>query len=103
MASACYENEQPSSPAQHPPALTGERLHGGNSLMVEYSLAKAGVEGSSPFFRLQNCVLWSALQIVVQGYPQYQKSLNKQVGFCIIRTIRTICTRTWFLVLGFRI
>ena len=27
--------------------------------MVEYSLAKAGVEGSSPFFRLQNCVLWS--------------------------------------------
>ena len=25
---------------------------GGNSLMVEYSLAKAEVEGSSPFFRL---------------------------------------------------
>ncbi len=27
-------------------------IYGGSSLMVEYSLAKAKVEGSSPFFRL---------------------------------------------------
>lgn len=52
--------------------------------MVEYSLAKAGVEGSSPFFRLQNCVLWSF------GYLNMIGSLLHLGHYHTFRTLRLI-------------
>ncbi|KAH7314525.1 hypothetical protein KP509_21G006400 [Ceratopteris richardii] len=46
--------------------FNGESLHGKSGLMVDYSLSKIKVEGSSPFFCLWNCGLWLKCLIIME-------------------------------------